>query len=282
MRYDEVGGETDDAIGFVRSIEAVSAEPPEGIAPPGRADRRPAGDGVDDTFLGVGPGTLLGFRAVLRNEVIAPADYDQIFQPHAARGRRRRDAARAHHPRDRPARPASTRARRPPPTRAPTRARRLRPTGAETPRAAADPHLASCAALLGAGEDRERADDGEQRRDRGAEQAEGGHDAEGGEREPERGQDGREARDLLGQPRAQVLATPRPTPRRPPPRGAGAPRGWRARRARRCRASGSARRAARRAGMRPRTSMSASSESGWWRSAPSSPRRWSSATRPRR
>lgn len=79
VRYDEVWGETDDAIGFVRSIEAVSAEPPEGIAPPGRADRRPAGDGVDDTFLGVGPGTLLGFRAVLRNEVIAPADYDQIF-----------------------------------------------------------------------------------------------------------------------------------------------------------------------------------------------------------
>lgn len=79
VRYDEVWGETDDSIGFVRSIEAVSAVPPDGVPPPGRADRRPAGDGVDDTFLDVRPGTLLGFRAVLRNEAIAPADYDQIF-----------------------------------------------------------------------------------------------------------------------------------------------------------------------------------------------------------
>lgn len=79
VRYDQVWGESDDAIGFVRSIEAVGATPPEGIGAPGRGDLRPAGDGIDDTFLGVGPGTRLRFRAVLRNETIAPADYDQIF-----------------------------------------------------------------------------------------------------------------------------------------------------------------------------------------------------------
>lgn len=78
VRYDEVWGETDDGLGFVRSIEASLAEPPEGIAPPGRADLRPT-DGVDDTFTSVGPGTRLVFRATLRNETIAPADYDQIF-----------------------------------------------------------------------------------------------------------------------------------------------------------------------------------------------------------
>ncbi len=78
VRYDEVWGETDDTIGFVRSIEAVSAIPPDRQPEPARADRRPP-DGIDDTFLEVAPGTLLAFRAVLRNETIAPADYDQIF-----------------------------------------------------------------------------------------------------------------------------------------------------------------------------------------------------------
>ena len=42
-------------------------------------DLRPPGDGIDDTFTDVGPGTELTFRALLRNEVIPPADYDQIF-----------------------------------------------------------------------------------------------------------------------------------------------------------------------------------------------------------
>jgi hypothetical protein len=79
VRYDEVWAETDDAIGFVRTLEAVEAEPPDGVDPPEIADRRPEGDGVDDTFVGVRPGTRLSFRAVLRNEVIPPADYDQYF-----------------------------------------------------------------------------------------------------------------------------------------------------------------------------------------------------------
>src|SRR5690606_1551497 len=79
VRYAEVWGQTDDALGFVRSIEAVAAEPPAGADAPALADRRPAGDGIDDTFLEVGPGTRLRFRAHLRNETIPPADYDQIF-----------------------------------------------------------------------------------------------------------------------------------------------------------------------------------------------------------
>lgn len=79
VRYDEVWAETDDELGFVRSLEAVDAEPPDGIEPPWLADRRPP-DGVPDTFSSVGPGTRLRFRATLRNEGIPPADYDQYFQ----------------------------------------------------------------------------------------------------------------------------------------------------------------------------------------------------------
>jgi hypothetical protein len=79
VRYDEVWAESDDRLGFVRAFEALSATPPEGVSPPTAADRRPAGDGVDDTFLAVGHGTLLRFRAILRNETIPPADYDQYF-----------------------------------------------------------------------------------------------------------------------------------------------------------------------------------------------------------
>lgn len=80
IRYDEVWAETDDRLGFVRTLEALTATPPPGIPAPGRADRRPPGDGVDDTFTAVGPGTALRFRARLRNETIPPADYDQHFR----------------------------------------------------------------------------------------------------------------------------------------------------------------------------------------------------------
>jgi len=79
VQYEEVWAETDDGIGFVRTIEAVEADPPPGVDPPGVADRRPPGDGIDDTFTDVGPGTRLAFRAILRNETIPPADYDQFF-----------------------------------------------------------------------------------------------------------------------------------------------------------------------------------------------------------
>lgn len=78
VRYDEVWGETDDRLGFVRAIEAVSATVPSGAPPVARADLRPR-DGVEDTFVSVGPGGRLRFRAILRNETIPPADYDQYF-----------------------------------------------------------------------------------------------------------------------------------------------------------------------------------------------------------
>jgi hypothetical protein len=78
VSYDEVWGETDDRLGFVRAIEAFEATPPSGTPEPARADRRPT-DGIDDTFLSVSPGTRLRFRAVLRNETIPPADYDQVY-----------------------------------------------------------------------------------------------------------------------------------------------------------------------------------------------------------
>lgn len=78
VRYREVWGETDDGLGFVQAIEAVAAAPPPGVEEPMRDDRRPV-DGVLDTFLDVAPGTELSFRALLRNETIPPADYDQIF-----------------------------------------------------------------------------------------------------------------------------------------------------------------------------------------------------------
>lgn len=79
IRYDEVWGETDDGLGFVQAIEAAEATVPADVPPPGLADRRPP-DTIDDTFTGVGPGTVLRFRAVLRNESIPPADYDQVFR----------------------------------------------------------------------------------------------------------------------------------------------------------------------------------------------------------
>ena len=75
VQYEEVWGETDDALGFVRHIEAIDADPMADVT---LADLRPM-DEVDDTFQGVRPGTRLRFRAVLRNELIPPADYDQYF-----------------------------------------------------------------------------------------------------------------------------------------------------------------------------------------------------------
>lgn len=80
VAYDEAYGQTDDdGLAFVRAIEAVGAEPPEGVPAPTRADRRPAGDGLDDTFLGARTGTRLVFEAVLANRTLPPADYDQVF-----------------------------------------------------------------------------------------------------------------------------------------------------------------------------------------------------------
>ncbi|MGF1465199.1 MAG: hypothetical protein ACFCGT_03620 [Sandaracinaceae bacterium] len=77
VRYAEVYGESDDGLGFVQAIEAVEATGPVGIE---RADRRPAEDGILDTFVDAPPGVTLRFRAVLRNTRIPPADYDQIFR----------------------------------------------------------------------------------------------------------------------------------------------------------------------------------------------------------
>ncbi len=79
VRYAEVWGESDDELGFVQAIEAVSADAPDGITPPTTSDRRPPGDGIEDTFLSVGPGTRLHFRAILQNDSIPPESYDQVF-----------------------------------------------------------------------------------------------------------------------------------------------------------------------------------------------------------
>lgn len=80
LTYDEVWGEAeDDRLGFVQSVEAVRATPPEGGTAPTSADRRPAGDGVLDTFENVRSGTMLVFTAHLANTTVEPADYDQVF-----------------------------------------------------------------------------------------------------------------------------------------------------------------------------------------------------------
>jgi hypothetical protein len=78
--WDEAHGEVvDDRFGLVRAIEATEAIPPAGTPAPGREDRMGA-DGIADTFVSVGTGTTLRFGVVLRNETIAPADYDQFFR----------------------------------------------------------------------------------------------------------------------------------------------------------------------------------------------------------
>lgn len=81
VHWREVFGETeDDPLGFVRAIAAVDAVVAGGATPPTRADRRPSGDGIDDTFVEVRPGTSVRFALVLRNETVLPADYDQVFR----------------------------------------------------------------------------------------------------------------------------------------------------------------------------------------------------------
>jgi len=79
VRFLEVyGTAVDDRLRFVQAIEAISSEPPRGVAPPVTGDLHPA-DGVDDTFLNVGLGTDLRFMVHLRNDTVPPADYDQVF-----------------------------------------------------------------------------------------------------------------------------------------------------------------------------------------------------------
>jgi hypothetical protein len=81
VAWAEVWGEAQgDDVGFVRSIRALEASVAEGSTPPLRTDRRPAGDGIEDTFLEVRPGTDVRFEVVLRNETLPPADYDQVFR----------------------------------------------------------------------------------------------------------------------------------------------------------------------------------------------------------
>jgi hypothetical protein len=81
LTYAMVWGEAeDDRLGFVQSIEAVSAMPAMGSTAPTRTDAHPAGDGVLDTFVDVHSGTSLVLRAHLANRSIEPADYDQVFR----------------------------------------------------------------------------------------------------------------------------------------------------------------------------------------------------------
>lgn len=80
VSWGEVWGEADDAgLGLVRAVEAVEARVEGGGTAPGREDRHPAGDGIDDTFVSVRPGTTVRFDLVLRNESVPPADYEQVF-----------------------------------------------------------------------------------------------------------------------------------------------------------------------------------------------------------
>lgn len=81
VAYDEVWGEaTGDSLHFVRAVEARSATPRAGAPAPGRADRRPAGDGTLDTFTDVRAGTRVSVAAILRNETLRETDYDQVFR----------------------------------------------------------------------------------------------------------------------------------------------------------------------------------------------------------
>jgi hypothetical protein len=81
VAYDEVWGEAvGDPLRFVRAVEARSAMPPPGAPPPGRADRRPAGDGILDTFTDVRAGTRIEVAAILRNETVRETDYEQVFR----------------------------------------------------------------------------------------------------------------------------------------------------------------------------------------------------------
>ncbi len=81
VAYDEVWGEAvGDPLRFVRAVEAREATPAPGAPAPGRADRRPAGDGVLDTFTDVRAGTRVAVAAILRNETVREADYDQAFR----------------------------------------------------------------------------------------------------------------------------------------------------------------------------------------------------------
>ena len=80
VRFDEVFGRALlDRFDFVKGIDAVVATPPVGIEAPTLGDTRPL-DGIDDTFLAVGPGTTCVFRVRLQNTSLPPADYDQVFR----------------------------------------------------------------------------------------------------------------------------------------------------------------------------------------------------------
>jgi hypothetical protein len=77
LSYAEVYGEArDDRLGFVHAIEAVSARVEAGGVAPSRTDERPA-DGILDTFRDVERGVTMSFEALLVNDVLPPADYEQ-------------------------------------------------------------------------------------------------------------------------------------------------------------------------------------------------------------
>jgi hypothetical protein len=77
LSYAAVYGEArDDRLGFVHAVEAVSARVEAGAVVPTRTDERPM-DGVLDTFRDVERGVTMLFEAVLVNDVLPPADYEQ-------------------------------------------------------------------------------------------------------------------------------------------------------------------------------------------------------------
>jgi hypothetical protein len=75
----EVG---DDPLGFVERIEIDPVAQRPGISTPATADQLPPckPDGVKETYLDVRRAHQLGFAVTLRNDRIAPADYEQRFR----------------------------------------------------------------------------------------------------------------------------------------------------------------------------------------------------------
>lgn len=79
LSYLEMYGRArDDRLGFVQAVEAISARLDGVGTTPRRTDERPV-DGILDTFRDVERGVTVRFDALLVNDVIAPADYEQRF-----------------------------------------------------------------------------------------------------------------------------------------------------------------------------------------------------------
>ncbi|MDH5673496.1 MAG: hypothetical protein OEZ06_15180 [Myxococcales bacterium] len=83
VRFERVAARVaDDPIGFVRTVEAIAIEQEPGLSPAETADLEPedAVDGIEESFVGVRPGTRMVFELGLQNTQIAPASEPQSFR----------------------------------------------------------------------------------------------------------------------------------------------------------------------------------------------------------